>query len=75
MRNQRKRNIKPPKLGNFKLPILRKLILPLLHDACKAGKAIVIGPDVGDVGAPDSIRLFGIEMPVEDVFQLAGEVS
>nr|WP_277031409.1 ATP-binding protein [Sharpea azabuensis] len=30
LRNQRKRNIKPPKLGNFKLPILRKIILPLL---------------------------------------------
>ena len=30
MSNQRKVNIKPPKLGNFKLPILGKLILPLL---------------------------------------------
>ena len=43
-----------------------------VHDACKVDKAIVIGPDVG---APEGIRLFGIEMPVEDVFQLAGEVS
>ena len=41
-----------------------------VHDACKVDKAIVIGPDVGDVGAPEGIRLFGIEMPVEDVFQL-----
>ena len=45
-----------------------------VHDACKVDKAVVIGPDVGDVGAPEGIRLFGIEMPVEDVFQLAGEV-
>ena len=41
-----------------------------VHDACKVDKAIVIGPDVGDVGAPEGIRLFGIEMPVEDVFHL-----
>ena len=46
-----------------------------VHDACKVDKAIVIGPDVGDVGAPEGIRLFGIEMPVDDVFQLSGEVS
>ena len=46
-----------------------------VHDACKVDKAIVIGPDVGDVGAPEGIRLFGIEMPVEDIFQLVGEVS
>ena len=46
-----------------------------VHDACKADKAVVIGPDVVDVGASEGIRLFGIEMPVEDVFQLAGEVS
>ena len=45
-----------------------------VHDACKVDKAIVIGPDVGDVGALEGIRLFGIEMPVEDVFQIAGEV-
>ena len=46
-----------------------------VHDACKVDKAVVIGPDVGDVGAPEGIGPVGIELPVEDVFQLAGKVS
>ena len=60
---------------------MHSLLRSECHDSMHAlslfylDKAIVIGPDVGDVGAPEGIRLFGIEMPVEDVFQLAGEVS
>ena len=47
-------------------------------EACKVDKAIVIGPDVGDVPVHEKASgfLFGIEMPVEDVFSaLFGEVS
>ena len=38
-----------------------------VHDACKVDKAIVIGPDVGDVGAPEGMD---IEFDADKIFQV-----